>query len=215
MEYAAEVGEGEFTLRQAMRTPAFWLLVAGFASHSLVFPVISIHTVPFLTDIGMDSLKAAGMLAMLITVGIPLRLLGGFLSDRVEKHHLRFLLAGSYLLQAIGFSIFLINQSVSMIYAWFIVYGIGNGFAYGPQIPIWARYFGRKAIGSIRGTSQMLMAPIGIAAPIYAGWVYDTTGSYKIVFTTIAVLLTFATVFIALALPPKPPAQVTEVGQIV
>ncbi len=213
-EYAAEVGETEFTLKQAMRTPAFWLLVAGGTANSLAFPVLTIHTIPFLTDIGMKPLQAAGMLSMLIFIGLPFRLMGGVLADRFRKSHLRLLLAVAYLMQAIGFSAYLLNQTIPMIYVWFIFYGIGNGFAYGPQTPIWGRYFGRKAFGSIRGTANMLMTPIGIIARVDAGWMYDTTSSYIAVFITVAVGLILAAVLTTLARPPKAPAQISDVRQI-
>jgi hypothetical protein len=58
---------------------------------------------------------------------------------------------------------------------------------------------------------MMFMTPFAVAAPIYAGWVYDTTGSYIPVFTLAAVLLAVSTVLMLLASPPKPPAQVTDI----
>ena len=64
--YAATLRELEFTLRQAVKTPSYWLLVAGFAMHSLVGPAISIHCIPFLTDKGIDPLEATGMMAVMI-----------------------------------------------------------------------------------------------------------------------------------------------------
>ncbi|MBA7674514.1 hypothetical protein ES703_82729 [subsurface metagenome] len=79
---------------------------------------------------------------------------------------------------------------------------------------IGGRYFGRKAFGSIRGSSTMFTTPLGIAGPIYAGWVYDTTGSYLTVFVTLAVALAFATVLIPFATPPKPPAEVSGIRKI-
>ncbi len=214
-EYAAEVQEVEFTLRQAMRTPAYWMLIVAQASQGPVVQAISIHSVPFLTDMGIDQLVAAGMMAIMVSAGIPFRLVGGLLADRVKKAHLRFLMGGAYLLQAVGFAVFLLNQnSIPMIYVWFILYGIGTGAGFGLMSPMSARYFGRKAFGSIQGFSALFTMPIGIVAPIYAGWVYDTTGSYITAFTLIAALPAFSAVFVSLILPPKPPAQVTDISKI-
>jgi hypothetical protein len=78
-----------------------------------------------------------------------------------------------------------------------------------------ARYFGRKAFGSIAGSSRLFMAPIGIAAPIYLGWVYDTTGSYISAFTILAGLVALAGFIAVFILPPKPPARVTDVRNII
>jgi MFS family permease len=215
IEYAAEVEEVEFTLRQAMKTPAFWLLILAYASHSLAMPTINIHSIPLLTDMGIAPLRAAGMMATMVFASIPARLIGGILADRVAKKHLRFLMAGLFLLQAIGIAVFLLNQTVSMIYVWFILYGIGMGASLTLNTPMRARYFGRKAFGSIHGTSMMLITPAGVAAPIYAGWTYDTTGSYLTVFTLLAALLTFSAFLMCFVIPPKPPSQVTGIRKII
>lgn len=215
VKYAAEVQEVEFTARQAIRTPAYWLLLLAQAVHSLVAPAISMHCIPFLTDIGIDPLKAAGMMAIMISSSIPTRFIGGLISDRVKTHHLRFIIVGTYLLRAVGFAVFLLNQTIPMIYVWFILYGIGLGISYPINPLMRARYFGRKAFGSIQGTSMMLITPIGVIAPIYAGWVFDTTGSYITAFTTLAIALAIAAVLMPFARPPKPPAKVSDIHKIV
>ena len=155
-------------------TPAYWLIIVSQAAHMLAGPAVNIHMIPFLTDIGVDPIKAAGMLAMMVGASIPLRLIGGIIADRLKKQHFRFILGGAYLLQAVGFIVFLLNQTIPMIYM-----------------------------------------PAGIAAPIYVGWVYDTTGSYISAFTIIAALLVFSAVVVCFVLPPKPPAEVGDISKIV
>ena len=164
---------------------------------------------------GIDPLRAAGMMALMVGISIPARFIGGLIADRVRRNHMRFIIGGAYLLQAIGLSIFLLNQqSIAMIYAWFIFYG--NGLGMGTMyITMLARYFGRKAYGSIRGSQMMLMALGGMAAPIYAGWVYDTTGTYITAFFVFAGVIAASAVIMSLAIPPKPPAHVTNVHKIV
>jgi len=214
VKYAAEVEEVEFTLRQAMRTPTYWLLLAVNASHSLALPAFNIHCIPFLTDMGIAPLKAAGMMALMMASSIPARLIGGFMIDHMSKNHLRFLLGGVYLLQTAGFAVFLLNQTIAMIYVWFILYGIGTGASFTIMTPLRARYFGRKAFGSIQGTSMLFITPIGVVAPIYVGWAYDTTGSYITAFTVVAASLAFSTILALFVLPPKPPAEVTDIRKI-
>ena len=178
VEYATEVEEVEFTLRQAMKTPTYWLLIAAHAIHGLGTSAFTIHCIPFLTDMGIDPLVAAGFMVIYVGVGIPFRFVGGFLADRISRGHLRFILAGAYFLQAVGIAIFLLKPSIPMVIVWFVLYGIGNGAPMTVFAALVGRYFGRKAFGSIQGSKMMFMAPFSMAAPIYAGWVYDTTGSY-------------------------------------
>lgn len=210
LRYAAEVKEFDFTFRQAIRTRTFWLLIVATSCHILAMPSINLHGVPFLTDIGFDPLQASGILALMVGVSIPARLVGGFLIDRVNKEHMRFVMAGAYLLQALGFGLFLFHQTEAMIYAWFVIYGLGMGIGFSLMLPLRVRYFGRKSIGSIMGIGRTLSLPVGILAPIWVGWMYDNTGSYIFAFTIVAGLLAFSGVLAAFILPPKPPAACIE-----
>ena len=211
VEYAASFQETEFTLREAMRTPAYWLIIIAWLFAMIVVGGLNIHLIPFLTDMGLDATVAGGMLAMMVFFTIPARFLGGFLADRVRKDRLQFLVAGAFLCQAIGITAFLLNQSIAMVYVFLILFGFGSGAPTPLRLIIGGRYFGRKAFASIQGTSSVFTAPLGLLAPVYAGWVYDTTGSYITAFILFAALVTFAAFLMCLVRPPKPPAQVTDV----
>jgi sugar phosphate permease len=213
LTYAAEVKEFDFTLRQAIKTRAFWLLVIAASCHTLAAPAVSLHGVNFLTDIGFDPLKASRTLALMVGMSIPARLVGGLLIDRVKKEHMRFVMAGAYLLETLGFALFLFHQTEAMIYPWFVIYGLGMGTGFALTLPLRVRYFGRKSVGSIIGIGQALSLPVGVLAPIGAGWIYDTTGSYIFAFTIIAGLLSFAGVLSLFIFPPKPPVSSIELGQ--
>lgn len=215
VKYALEIKEVEFTVRQAIKTRSYWLLILVNSIHGLVVPVMSIHCIPFLTDRGIEPVKAAAMMSIWITASLPTRFIGGLIADRLKANQLRFLTAISYFLQAVGVLFFLKYQTTEMIYVWFILYGFGQGINTTSQSVIRARYFGRKAFGSIHGIAQLIQTPIGVVAPIYAGWVYDTTGSYLTAFTQFAILLGVATVLAIFILPPKPPEKITDIRQIV
>ncbi|MFC2006579.1 MFS transporter [Chloroflexota bacterium] len=95
VEYAAETGEVEFTILQAMKTPVFWIITLAYAlAMGLGFPTLTVHAIPFLTDIGFDPVKAAGTMTILVAFSLPTRFIGGVISDHFSKNHLRFLLGG-------------------------------------------------------------------------------------------------------------------------
>ncbi len=215
VEYAAEVQEAEFTLRQAMRTPAYWLLLIGYGGDTIAFGAIVFHSVPLLTDMAISPMRAAVIVAIATAVSIPTRLVGGFLADRVKREYLRFILTGTLLLEAAGIAVFLLNQTEAMAYVFLCVFWIGHGIGVTLNPAIRARYFGRKGFGSIQGTSMMFLTPLGALAPIYAGWVYDITGSYIPAFTSFAVLFAFTAVVMSFARAPKPPAEVTDIRKFV
>lgn len=218
-QYASEIQEVEFTLRQALKTRAYWLMLLVQMIPSLVAPVMSVHAINFLTDRGIDPVRAAAIMAMMIFFSLPTRFLSGIISDRLRNDQLRFVKMVSYFLQGIGVFIFLLFKDSSfvmvVVYIWFVLYGLGQGFGNTLNPLIRARFFGRKAFGSIHGITQMLSTPIGVIAPTYAGWIYDTTGSYERAFIQFSVLLGIAVVLSFFLLPPKPPAQVEDVRKFV
>ena len=201
----------EFTFRQTIKTPAFWMLMSlGFIS-GLAMPAMGIHLIPFLTDAGYNPVKAAALVGFMATVSVPGRLLSALIVDRIDTRHLRFIMVAGYLLQTIGVAIFIMSKSsaITVIYVWFLLFGIGQAVSQSVNLPILARYFGRKSYGSILGSSIAMHAPMGLLAPVYVGWVFDTTGSYLTVFTLIVPLLAASGVVSFFILPPKPPVLAT------
>ena len=172
IEYAAETGEVEFSTRQALVTPAFWLLITAQMFHMALYPVMGIHCIPFLTDRGMNPMAAAATMSVYVTASIPARFFGGLIVDRVKTSSIAYLIGGSYFMQSLGVTLFLFNQqSMFILYVFFILYGFGMGASMPLNPVIRARYFGRKSFGTIAGLSRTLMMPVGIAGPIIAGWI--------------------------------------------
>jgi cyanate permease len=165
----------EHTLRQAMKTLAYWMLIAADASGMIVFSGFTIHCIPFITDLGIDPTIAGSLMAMMIVFTIP----------------------------STGIASFLLYPHPSMLYPLLILMGFGTGAVRPLLIIIRGRYFGRKAYGSIEGTSMTFQTPFSILSPVYAGWVYDTTGSYMTAFILFASLAAFSTLVMYMARYPK------------
>ena len=203
-DYVLNTGEVDMTPREAFRTRAFWLIIIAYSFHGALYPVMNIHCIPFLTDMGMSPVVAAATMSVYVTASIPARFIGGIIVDRVGKNQIRFLLAGSFMMQCAGVTLFLFNQqSLPALYTFFVLYGFGMG-ALMPMTPVMrARYFGRKNFGVIAGMSRALHTPVGIIGPILAGWIFDVTGSYLIAFILFAVLLGISSLIIMAAAPPK------------
>ena len=155
------------------------------------------------------------MMGMMSAASIPTRLLAGLVADRVRIGQLRFLLGGAYFLEAAGLTAFLLNQTIAMVYVFFILYYIGMGASLPINGAMRARYFGRKGVGSIGGTSAIIMTPLAVIAPIYAGWIFDNTGVYITAFIVFAGLLAFAAVLMSMIPPPKPPSEITDIRRFV
>lgn len=204
-DYAKEVGEVEYTASQAYRTKSFWLTVAAFAIRGMVTGTVNMHTIPLLTDMGMDSVAAAAGLGLLVGISLPGRLIAGILCDKIGIERIRYLLVAGFIGIFVSFFILLnAGTNITMLYAYLIIYGVlGLAFPASIYPIIFGRYFGRKAYSTIDGTRAFITGITGLIAPIYAGWVYDVTGSYRSAFQTLFILTIGAIVVAFFAKPPK------------
>ena len=208
--YATSFEETEFTYREAVKTRTFWLLVGCFSVHNVLASGFNLHAHPFLTDFGMSEAAASGLMGMMIFFTVPSRFFGGILADRVPKDRMKFLLTGAFLFQVVGLSSYLLLQNTVSVYVLLICHGLSSGAVTPLIILILGRYFGRKSFGSILGTLVSFLAPMGLVAPVYYGWVFDTTGSYNNAFLTVLILAGIAASITLLVRIPRKPSGATE-----
>ena len=175
--------EPEFTAGQALRTPAFWLLTIAQVASSVAIVTLSLHLSPKLTDAGM-SLTLAGTVTFAYTIiALPTQFISGYFADRLPKP---LMIAFFMFVQAIGILVIAVFDSVLMAYVFAFMYGVGFGGRSPLTTAIRGEYFGRKAFATIMGISQLPMNVAMIFAPIFAGYMYDTTGTYIVPFTFFA-----------------------------
>ena len=183
-EYVAD-DEPDFTAMQALKTPAFWILTIAQVASSIAIVTLALHLVPKLTDTGM-SLSAAGLVVTTYTlVALPTMFVSGYLADRLPK---TLMIAFFLFIQSVGLLIIALFDSVALAYVFAFLYGAGFGGRSPLTTAIRGDYFGRKAFATIMGISQLPMNVAMIFAPLFAGYMFDTTGTYVVPFTTFAAL---------------------------
>jgi len=208
IDFDYENQETEFTFRQAIKTKAYWLMAVALGVQMFVVGGINIHLIPLLTDAGVSRARAAGMMMVMVFFTIPSRFFGGVLSDFVGKKYQNLLLAGGFMIQALGLAIFLLGRdSTIAIYSFLVLYGFASGATTPIFILTLGRYYGRQAFGSIFGSSMAIRAPISLIAPVFSGWVFDITASYTIAFAVFIVFAIIAAVLMCLVRPVKPADQ--------
>jgi OFA family oxalate/formate antiporter-like MFS transporter len=192
-----------FTLREALRTRAFWLIAAGLALAMLVQSAVTVWQFPYIEGI-LDRGTSASILTVLNVFNIGGRLVGGWLGDRLPKHHLLGLdLAGTCL------AVMLLAFATSV--PWLLVYGALYGFAWGVRTPvvqaIQGDYFGGRAFGRLVGISQTLSAPPSILAPVLVGFAVDQQKSYAPSLLVLAAVCGLAAILFELARRPPAPRR--------
>jgi MFS family permease len=182
-------------------TGAFITLQMGAIAAVIVFQIVSVHLVPHATDIGVSATVSAAALGLTGGISIPGRIGGGALSDRLGWQRI---LALSVFAMA-GAIVFLIYvRSVWMLYVFVLVYGLGYGARTSCQMGLLGNFFGMKPLGNLIGISAGVSQGVAAFSPFIAGFVFDRTGSYSIVFLIGGALLLITGVMIAVMKRPMP-----------
>ena len=65
-----------------------------------------------------------------------------------------------------------------------------------------ADYFGTRNFGTIMGLMSLIGMIGGLISPVFAGWVFDTTGSYSLAWLVIALFVIPGIPMVLMAKPP-------------
>jgi cyanate permease len=205
--HAAEYRRSEFTLAEAMRTHAFWILAFCAASNFFIITSFNTHCIPFLLEKDFDLVAGGRMMGIMLLFTIPSRFMGGVFADRVAGDRMNLLLGLPFLLHALGFGIILIDEAFFTIHLLLVLYGLAHGLPIPLFIILISRYFGRKAFGAIFGTLLLFGSPVALSAPIIVGWIFDATGSYRPAFLSFAGVALFTTLVLVFLKPPSKAVQ--------
>ncbi len=201
-------GEIDFTVREAMKTGTFWTFVIAMMLRACILSAIVVHQIPHLVDVGISYEAAAACLGTMILLSVPGRLLFGWLGDRFDN---RYLLLVTSVIQALGILIFINITTLWMAYVFAIIYALGYGGAIPLTLAFRGRLFGRKAFATIGGITSALTSIAAVAAPVFAGYVFDVSGSYQVAFYTFLGMVSLSGFIFLLIRYPKPPARLTGV----
>jgi MFS family permease len=195
--------EYDFTLGEAVRTSAFWLLAFGWAIGNLGLLGAQVHLFLHLESVGLSRATVSMVWMVASLSNIPARLIGGFFGDRLPKNIMH---AVSMIFMAVAIYILAVADSSPLAFSYAVLFGIGWGMRTPIINAIQGEYFGRKSQGVIRGWLQTISLPIIIAAPIVAGWMADMQGTYRPTFIGMALVTLVGALLVFLATRPKPPA---------
>jgi MFS family permease len=196
------IEEPAWTRAQALRSGTFWRLVAVFSVVQMATNSVGVHRIPSFMDRGFDPILIsyataldAGAVAV-TTVGL------GLMISRVPA---RYLGASGFALLALSSAMTILAADHVVMFTSMITFGLGIGGTQLMQNYLWAEYFGRRHLGSIRGAVMPIMLLLGGTGPPLAGYVLDYSGSYTPAWATSAALMTIGAVVLAMTPPPGHP----------
>jgi MFS family permease len=165
----------EFTTKEAMRTPTFWLLAAFHGLRNVPYSGVTVHLVPLLVWKGLDQPMAAFFVGLTAFATVIVRPLTGWLGDRQSKRRIG---AWGVFLGAAGLAV--LTWSDGSVWS-LIVFAVLFAFGDGINSVTWALVgdcFGRTHFATIRGWIGMLQSIASMPAAVLTGWIYDQTESY-------------------------------------
>jgi len=194
--------EVHWTLSEATRTPAFWLVAAALASMSMLGTGLTFHIFSIFQDSGLSSTIAASVFLPTAATAAVMQLVAGFLIDRMP---VRLLLAAALFLQALALVMAPFLFSVEMAYCYGLVMGMLSGLQMIVSSVVWAKYYGRLHLGAITGVVSTILVASSALGPMPFGIARDLMGNYTtilIAFATLPFLLGVASLFYG-----KPPEK--------
>ena len=174
------------TLREAMRTQPFWLLMAMFFFGNVASQTLHVHQVAYLVDHGLAALAAASVVGVVGLASIVGKTGGGWLSDRVERELVY--VAGIAILVSSAFALLAIGGSAGdppsrwAAYGYAVLLGVGYSVTAAITPVIVSDRFSGPHFGAIVGVGLMGTAAGSALGPWLAGRLYDATGSYTVAF---------------------------------
>ncbi|NQT05071.1 MAG: MFS transporter [Dehalococcoidia bacterium] len=191
--------EAGITVRQAMKTRVFWIILLAVMPQFIVMPAVITHVMPYLSSIGITRTTSG-----LVATAIPLLSIGGrfgfgWFSDRYVAKRLA---AFALTLLTLGLVCF---EFVSPGWVWLLApFLVLVGFGYGginTMVGVLLReHFGRGNFGTIMGFAWGILMLGTMTGPPIAGWVFDTWGSYQGIWITLAAA-TFVGAIIMIMMP--------------
>ncbi|WP_207782238.1 hypothetical protein [Phytoactinopolyspora limicola] len=179
------------TVRQAVRTPFFWLITSGVAASGLLSTAVNFHQISLLSERGLSTTAAAGNFLWQTIAALLATLATGYFSDRIRP---RWLIVMSMVALSGGLILgVFVDPGLSAV-AFGALIGSAGGSIRALEAAAFPRYYGTAHIGAIRGLVTSFSVGSTAFGPVVYAAAREVTGSYG------AVLLATAPIPLAIAL---------------
>ena len=192
--------EVSWTLQEARRTAAFWVMCAVyFLSWGVMFfPYAQLVAVG--VDLGFERADGVGLLSAVGLAGLAGRPAIGWISDKAGIKAAMYTMLAA---QALAFFCFSQWQSLPMLYVAAVLFGMGASAGVTIYPAVVGGIFGRAHVGTIAGFAFAFTCSAGSLGVFGAGWLRDHTGSYGLAFWCGAAANLAAIGFAIMLRPPR------------
>jgi MFS family permease len=195
--YSADVG---LSMKQALATPAFWIIAVSLGTLSTLVTGLFFHQVSMFAAQGLTPHVAAQIFPISAVVMVLAMPIIGRALDRFPTQPI-FACGMLTMSASMVFLVFVQGLFTAILYG--VIFGIANAVIHTHIGYVWPRFFGRKHLGSIQGTGQTIAVVSASLGPLPFGASYDLTGSYAPALLGLAVIPVACAVALALMRPPR------------
>lgn len=188
-------GLQNWTVRRALRTSQFYVIVFGYTTYLLVNTTAHGFGVEHLTERGVSARDAAFMLSLEALIGSGVSVLGGMLGEKVSP---KLLMIVSLAALTVGMWGLAEARGWGLMSVFAVGVGLGFGLCFVASTMLLFNYFGRGPNLELFSIMCMLSTTAAIG-PAFGGWARDALGSFSQMFLLCAgatAVLLAATVFL-------------------
>jgi len=166
----------DFTAKEAFGTRAFWVLTLAMGLRIAATTATTVHMVPLVVWKGQTEATGALVVAFVALTSIPLRVFLGWVGDKWAKQKM---VSITMFLGAASLMILLLpGAGIGRLLVFAALFAFPEGVI-GMSWSLIGDYFGRKSFATLRGVGDAAGSFMSAGTPVFLGWMYDTTGSYR------------------------------------
>ena len=171
-------GLADWTVREALATPQFYVIVGAYTMYLLINTTAHGFAVEHLTERGLPPHAAAEMLSLEALIGALVSVVGGVIGEKIQA---KVLLVLSLAALTCGMAALAAADGYPMMLVYALGVGIGYGLSFLASTMLLLKYFGQRANLELYSI-MCLISTAAAVGPAFGGWARDTLGGFGGVF---------------------------------
>ena len=197
-QIARAASQAGVTLKQALRNRNFWLVTVGLVAATFTYQGVLTQLRQHFEESGFTPAMATTAVSTIAGMGIFSKLAFGRASEKITARIATIL---SIALQMVGVLIIAQVDASHLLWLGIFVFGLGFGGLGALALLVVQEMFGMKEFGGIMGIMQVGMIASGTGAPMMAGAIHDSSGSFDSAFLIVAAIFVVGIAALSLARP--------------
>ncbi|RED49383.1 MFS transporter [Seonamhaeicola aphaedonensis] len=168
----------DFTLTEAKKTRAFWIIGFILAFNSFFITGFTFHVVSIFESQGFPKSQAIAVFVPISIIAIIVSTLCNILSDYIKHRIYILLMIISGFLASFG--LLFLSEMIG-VYLLILGCGVLGGLFAVVNAVTWPKYFGRKHLGAITGKVMSFLVVASAIAPTIFSYSYSSLGTYEFI----------------------------------